>query len=278
MKKKTIKQKNKTSKVKDKSVLKVTDIYGAELWYKGDKLHREDGPAITYADGRQKWYKNGVLIKPGKNKDKSVHKVSADGSKLCYKEDGLLHRKDGPAVIYHNGNQAWYKEGKIHRDDGPAVIYPNGEQFWYKEGKHHREGGPAIIRPNGEQVWYKEGKLHREDGPAVINDYGEQYWYKNGTIHRDDGPAATYADGSQYWYKEGKLHREDGPAVLFDDGTQEWYKDGVKYNPPTPAKAAPAIKNTNTVSYIDTVPEAKGTSEFDKGWNAALASVRSLYK
>lgn len=29
----------------------------------------------------------------------------------------------------------WYFYGELHRDDGAAVIYPNGERYWYMHGK-----------------------------------------------------------------------------------------------------------------------------------------------
>jgi len=77
------------------------------------------------------------------------------------------------------GNIFYTKDEKEHREDGPAVIYPDGYQVWYKEGLIHREDGPAIIRADGRREWYKDGKLHREDGPAVIYTDGRQYWYKN---------------------------------------------------------------------------------------------------
>ena len=52
-------------------------------WYLNDKLHREDGPAIEYADGTKYWYLN----------DK-------------------LHREDGPAMEYADGTKSWYLNGK----------------------------------------------------------------------------------------------------------------------------------------------------------------------
>jgi hypothetical protein len=32
---------------------------GDQYWYKNDKRHREDGPAIIYKNGKQEWYING---------------------------------------------------------------------------------------------------------------------------------------------------------------------------------------------------------------------------
>jgi len=32
---------------------------GDKFWYLNDKVHREDGPAAEYIDGRKGWYLNG---------------------------------------------------------------------------------------------------------------------------------------------------------------------------------------------------------------------------
>ena len=60
--------------------------------------------------------------------------VDANGTKRWYK-NGLLHRDDGPAVIWSDGRQEWWKDGNWHRDDGPAVICTSGTHYWYKDGK-----------------------------------------------------------------------------------------------------------------------------------------------
>ena len=56
------------------------------------------------------------------------------------------------------GTKCWYKNGLLHRDDGPAVIYPDGRQEWWKEGSGHRDDGPAVICTSGTHYWYKDGK------------------------------------------------------------------------------------------------------------------------
>jgi hypothetical protein len=54
------------------------------MWYNEDnKLHREDGPAIEWANGGKSWYIN----------DK-------------------LHREDGPAIEYTDGSKYWYINDK----------------------------------------------------------------------------------------------------------------------------------------------------------------------
>ena len=53
------------------------------------------------------------------------------GSKIYRNQKGELHRDEGPAVIWRNGQQAWYRNGKYHREDGPAIIWADGTQFWF---------------------------------------------------------------------------------------------------------------------------------------------------
>jgi hypothetical protein len=80
------------------------------LWYRNGKLHREDGPAIEWANGRKEWYL-----------------------------DGKCHREDGPAVEWANGDKQWYRNGKCHREDGPAVEWKNGTKEWYLNDKELTE-------------------------------------------------------------------------------------------------------------------------------------------
>ena len=83
------------------------DEDGTKHWFLGDKLHREDGPAVEYANGNKLWYIN----------DKR-------------------HREDGPAVEWSDGDKWWYINGKRHREDGPAVENANGYKAWYINGEH----------------------------------------------------------------------------------------------------------------------------------------------
>jgi hypothetical protein len=69
--------------------------------------------------------------------------------------------------VYKSG-KVWYQNGVLHREDGPAIEYADGNIEWYQNGKRHREDGPAIEWSNGTKEWYQNDKLHREDGPALI--------------------------------------------------------------------------------------------------------------
>ena len=78
------------------------DDEGTKRWYVDGKLHREDGPAIEWADGSKQWYRN-----------------------------GKLHREDGPAIEWANGTRFWYLNRKLHREDGPAIEWASGTREWY---------------------------------------------------------------------------------------------------------------------------------------------------
>ena len=68
--------------------VRVYDI-GNKYWYLNDNLHREDGPAIEFADGSKAWYLNGEL-----------------------------HREDGPAFEYADGYKSWYLNNKPYTEAG----------------------------------------------------------------------------------------------------------------------------------------------------------------
>lgn len=84
----------------------VTVDQSATIWRLDGVPHRENGPAIEYSDGDQRWYRN-----------------------------SRLHREDGPAIEYTNGHKEWYQNGRLHREDGPAVVYANGNKYWYLNGE-----------------------------------------------------------------------------------------------------------------------------------------------
>ena len=85
------------------------------------------------------------MNEPKKEKD--------DAGNIRYHLDGLLHRKDGPAVIAPDGYRAWYWCGNRHRRGGPAIEYPDGHKEWWFRGFRHNEDGPAIIHPGTDNQW-----------------------------------------------------------------------------------------------------------------------------
>ena len=111
--------------------VKVSDD-GTKHWYLNGKLHREDGPAVEYADGGKWWYIN-----------------------------GKLHREDGPAIEDAAGGKWWCINGKLHREDGPAVECPSGSKAWYLNGEKLSEA-EFNARTKPAASW--EGKVVEIDG------------------------------------------------------------------------------------------------------------------
>ena len=58
----------------------------------------------------------------------------------------------------------WRQNGKLHRLDGPAYISSDGVKHWFQNGQRHNPDGPAIIYPNGTRRWFINNKEITEDG------------------------------------------------------------------------------------------------------------------
>ena len=65
------------------------DKNGNKIWRTNGKLHRENGPALEFADGSKEWW----FI------------------------NGKLHREDGPAVDYGDGFKCWFIGGEEYSFD-----------------------------------------------------------------------------------------------------------------------------------------------------------------
>lgn len=83
------------------------------------------------------------------------------------------------AEIDEHDTERYYKDGKLHRENGPAIIFSNGDTCWFLDGELHRIGGPAR-EMNETKEWYVEGDLHREDGPAIEWFDGTKSWMLRG--------------------------------------------------------------------------------------------------
>lgn len=97
--------------------------------------------------------------------------------RLCVEDKN----KNGRYVEY--GSVYWYRNGLLHREDGPAAEYKDGEWEWYFNGELHRNGEPAKISWTCEieyRDWYQHGKLHREDGPARTDGDGNYAYFLDG--------------------------------------------------------------------------------------------------
>ena len=95
--------------------------------------------------------------------NKSVCWVNPSGDKYWRLGSITLHREDGPAIEYLNGDKAWYIKGKRHRENKPAIEFCNSYKSWWQNGKRHREDGPAVERIDGSKAWFLNDKKYTEE-------------------------------------------------------------------------------------------------------------------
>jgi hypothetical protein len=62
--------------------------------------------------------------------------------------------KEYKVKVYSDRIEWFNLEGKLHREDGPAVEWANGDKCYYINGKLHREDGPALEFANGDKAYY----------------------------------------------------------------------------------------------------------------------------
>ena len=81
-------------------------------------------------------------------------------------------------VVTRDGRRMHYKDGLLHREDGPAVLYPSGDVYFYQNGRLHRERKPCVVLADGGRSWCLYGVPYREDdGPVVVSKDGKKLWY-----------------------------------------------------------------------------------------------------
>jgi hypothetical protein len=127
-----------------------TSTAGIIRYYKNDKLHRSDGPALIQPTGEEAWF----LF-------------------------GLRHREDGPAIYSSDGKfKSYYVHGRCHRKDGPALIASNNKTLIYNDNRLCYLQGTNSNFLDGSEYWYQDNCLHREDGPAILTATKERYFLK----------------------------------------------------------------------------------------------------
>lgn len=61
---------------------------------------------------------------------------------------------------YSNGLEQWFKEGLVHRTDGPAIIYPHGRKEWLQNGKLYRENDLPHVEHNDRNEWHHNNRYY----------------------------------------------------------------------------------------------------------------------
>lgn len=68
-------------------------------------------------------------------KNEVVFKFNPNSNFVRYFQYGSIHRKNSPAVIWHDGDMFWIEYDHYHRKDGPAKRYNNGTCSHYWRGE-----------------------------------------------------------------------------------------------------------------------------------------------
>jgi len=129
---------------------------GAVEWYQNGIRHCASGPAVEYAGGYREWWLHGTqytqdahhqqvntteyLPLPGPVSNAPQVMINpVTGTRRYFNQHNLLHRTDGPAIVWDNGSKEWYQNGLRHREDGPAVVWSSGSKEWWLNGAAYTE-------------------------------------------------------------------------------------------------------------------------------------------
>lgn len=86
--------------------------------------------------------------------------------------NGLTYIYNKPATGHYinpAGTHRWFKCGKLHRIDGPAIIYQNGEKQWYQNGNPYRENDlPHAETNSGGKMWHHNDEWYSDFNKYVL--------------------------------------------------------------------------------------------------------------
>jgi hypothetical protein len=95
-------------------------------------LHRENGPAVEYADGGGEWWIHG-------------HRQTKNGQST---------------IVTPCGTQIWVIDDQLHRDQEPAIIGVANRQEWWVHGHRSRENNQPAIEDSGRKEWWVNDIYH----------------------------------------------------------------------------------------------------------------------
>lgn len=110
------------------------------------------------------------------NGENMKHGIFKNPHNTVYYMNNQLHREDGPAIEWKNGNKHWNLHGRLHRTDGPAIELAESYlgytvKKWSINGKWHREDGPAVEWGTGYKEWWiDDQQLTEEQFNQWLND------------------------------------------------------------------------------------------------------------
>lgn len=159
-----------------------------------------------------------------------------------------------------DGTKSWYLNGNLHREDGPAIEWGDGDKWWYIDGLYRGNNKCSFtfyqptdslgkdktnvthVVPHGKYPKVKIYTLNDGFGGAYeqyiipgmegcINSYIQRPYgkhnipalYTGEILYIEQIPLAIGGNSIKCWYKDGNYHREDGPAVEYSDGDKHWW-------------------------------------------------------
>lgn len=182
----------------------------------------EQKKALNIADYTLEW--NGIKVS-----SEEMKWLKLNPNDACVSADALVWTKIPPGLPYYRtANYAeWRENGKLHRTDGPAVISNSGPQCWLAGIRYENEGEWA----EAVKIWNKLPERHRKYAltvgylPRITSSC--IIWELGGAAHADGIPAVEYLDQTESaWYWKGRLHKLDGPAWE-RNGLRSYYIHGI---------------------------------------------------
>jgi hypothetical protein len=132
----------------------VINEFGIEVWYFEGNLHNENGPSYTDNHGNKEWFIHGYCEDRGSQPNVSWK----TGQKQWRKTFDIYDDEEGSDVEGEVSTDHPDRIHVIHRENGPAIIYEDGSVEYKRNGKTHRDDGPAIMDVNAGNQWYLDGK------------------------------------------------------------------------------------------------------------------------
>lgn len=239
--------------VPDPTSLMSVDAEGTERWTlpNGD-LHRKDGPAVMWKNGKQEWWYQGKRHRTG-----APAVVEPDGGAEWWEFGQKLLSASSFLVnvladaLTKNEEQERVKMAEIDAEKSREALQ---QAAWEKkstlealrdrelEGEEERDALSSIWGLSddnrnpvaGMVVETKVGGDDPKKPTKHLESLGTVWRLPDGTPHREDGPAMILNDGEIRWMIDGQLHREDGPAVE-NKYSKEWWVNGQHHREDGPA-------------------------------------------
>ena len=64
-----------------------------------------------------------------------------------------------------NDHKVWRIKGDRRRAEGPAIVWYDGTNLWFKKDLFHRTSAPALISSSGLKFWSDRGLQTKQQVP-----------------------------------------------------------------------------------------------------------------